>query len=84
MDDERTIDVREIVDKNPGKYLLFKDNPLDEGCFLESITCDDSKSLAMKPPPLLSVITEYYSFIKTLDLESGKAYYHRHSEEEGI
>ena len=44
IDDERTNDVRELVDHAPGKFILFRENPLEEDCYLHSITYDDSKT----------------------------------------
>ena len=43
IQDQRTIDVRHIVDRNPGQYHVFQDNPLNEGCFLHSITSKEGK-----------------------------------------
>lgn len=43
MEDPHTFEIRDVVDKNPDKYHLFQENPLNEGCYLHSITCGESK-----------------------------------------
>ena len=47
MEDPRTLAVRNVVDKNPDKYNLFEDNPLNECCYLHSITCGESKGIIL-------------------------------------
>lgn len=41
---EEDLDVRDVVDRNPGLHYLFEVNPLIEGCYLHSVTFKGSKS----------------------------------------
>ncbi len=44
VEDNRTSYVQEFVEQNPGRYHLFQDNPLNEGCFLHSIVNKEGKN----------------------------------------
>lgn len=44
VSDDRTLNVRAVMDSTPNKYMLFPDNPLLENCYLQCITCGRGKS----------------------------------------
>ena len=68
VEDPHTLEIRHVVDKNPDKYHLFQENPLNEGCYLRSITCGESKGIFM-PIIISSVVSfvEEFDFVEDCD-----------------
>jgi len=44
-DEEQKLDYRSVIESHPNPYHLFQVNPLEEGCFLQSVTCQESECI---------------------------------------